>query len=85
MRDYVSRGVKVKALLNVDMTGYSPNDQLAVIQDYVSVPLRPFVKKCATEHTDIPVVTKSCGYACSDHTSATAAGYRAAPFCCWAL
>jgi leucyl aminopeptidase len=80
MHDYASRGVQVKALLNQDMTGYSPNNRLAVIQDYTSAPLNAFLQKCAKAYTDIPVVKTSCGYACSDHVSATRAGYRAIPF-----
>jgi leucyl aminopeptidase len=80
MHDYASRGVQVKALLNQDMTGYSPHNRLAVIQDRVSAPLSAFVEKCGEAYTDIPVVTTRCGYACSDHVSATEAGYRTASF-----
>jgi leucyl aminopeptidase len=76
MRDYAARGTVVKALLNQDMTGYSPNNRMAVIQDYVSAPLSALVVKLVTEYTAIPVVTTRCGYACSDHASATAVGYR---------
>ncbi|KAF1952912.1 transferrin receptor [Byssothecium circinans] len=80
--DYKERGVDAKALLQQDMTGYSKGttdagkeDAVGVIVDYVDTPLTEFVKGVITEYCDIGFVETECGYACSDHASASEAGY----------
>ncbi|KAI5778012.1 hypothetical protein EDC01DRAFT_713240 [Geopyxis carbonaria] len=75
MRSYAAAGVNVVATLNQDMTGYSTNNVMAVIQDYVNAPLSAFVATVVEEYASIPVVTTVCGYSCSDHASANASGY----------
>lgn len=37
-----------------------------------------FIKKVITEYCTIPYVLTKCGYACSDHASASKAGYPSA-------
>jgi leucyl aminopeptidase len=82
---YADNGVDVKAMLQQDMTGYSKGtldsgepDSLAVIIDYVDQNLTSFVKLVVDEYCDIPYVEAVCGYACSDHASATKVGYPSA-------
>lgn len=66
MQDYVKRGVKVLAVMNQDMTAYSPNHNIAVYTDFVSTPLSNFIIKLVPVYTALPVITDRCGYACSD-------------------
>ncbi|KAF9694590.1 hypothetical protein EKO04_007409 [Ascochyta lentis] len=81
MQDYVKRSVKVLAVMNQDMTAYSPNHNIAVYTDYVSTPLSNFIIKLVPVYTALPVITDRCGYACSDHGAAYDAGYPAAYVC----
>lgn len=81
MNSYASAGKNVLAVMNQDMTGYSPNNVIAVYTDYVSTTLTNFIKKLVPVYTDLPVVTDRCGYGCSDHASATSAGYPSAYVC----
>lgn len=65
-------------MLNQDMTGYSPKNQMSIITDYTDAGLNAFVKMVAEEYGGLEVVESKCGYACSDHGSAMSAGYRGA-------
>ncbi|PSS00653.1 leucine aminopeptidase 1 [Coniella lustricola] len=83
--DYERQGRDVKAMLQQDMTGYSQGtldagkpESVGVIVDYVDKKLTDFIKKVVTEYCDIPFVETKCGYACSDHASASKAGYPSA-------
>ncbi|KAH8157071.1 hypothetical protein CIB48_g11175 [Xylaria polymorpha] len=87
---YVSKGVDVLAVMNQDMTGYSPNNVIAVFSDYGDSSLIAFIKKLVPVYTSLPVSTDRCGYGCSDHingvlfwcsASAYSAGYPAAYVC----
>ncbi|KAI1471879.1 Zn-dependent exopeptidase [Daldinia caldariorum] len=73
---YAADGVVVMAMLQQDMTGWG-NNPMGVITDYVDQGLTAFIR-LVSEYTDIGYVDTRCGYACSDHGSATAAGYPAA-------
>ncbi|KAI1644242.1 Zn-dependent exopeptidase [Daldinia loculata] len=73
---YAADGVVVKAMLQQDMTAWGDNP-MGVITDYVDQDLTAFIR-LVSEYTDIGYVDTHCGYACSDHGSATAAGYPAA-------
>ncbi|KAI9880576.1 MAG: Leucine aminopeptidase 1 [Pleopsidium flavum] len=82
---YEKEGRDVKAMLQQDMTGYIQKtldagepESVGVITDYVSLDLTEFIKEVITEYCDIPYVLTKCGYACSDHSSATKAGYPSA-------
>ncbi|KAF2662708.1 Zn-dependent exopeptidase [Lophiostoma macrostomum CBS 122681] len=75
----------VKAMLQQDMTGYVQKtldagepESLGLITDYVDPGLTDFIKKVITEYCSIPYVLTKCGYACSDHASASKAGYPSA-------
>ncbi|KAH6984304.1 hypothetical protein BKA56DRAFT_481308 [Ilyonectria sp. MPI-CAGE-AT-0026] len=81
MQSYVSSGVNVLAVVNQDMTGYSPNNVIAVYTDYVDTTLTNFVMKLVPVYSDLPLLTDECGYGCSDHASANSAGFPAAYVC----
>ncbi|KAL8829729.1 MAG: hypothetical protein Q9170_006049 [Blastenia crenularia] len=82
---YEKRGSDVKAMLQQDMTGYihktiaaGEKESVGVITDFVDPGLTDFIKEIITEYCDIPYVLTKCGYACSDHASASKAGYPSA-------
>ncbi|KAI0175813.1 Zn-dependent exopeptidase [Hypoxylon sp. FL1284] len=84
-KDYESKGRDVKAMLQQDMTGYVQGtldagkpESVGVIMDYVDAGLTAFIKKVIEEYCEIPWVETQCGYACSDHASASKAGYASA-------
>ncbi|XP_014551621.1 hypothetical protein COCVIDRAFT_30894 [Bipolaris victoriae FI3] len=75
----------VKAMLQQDMTGYVQKtldagepESVGVITDFVDPGLTDFIKKIITTYCGIPYVLTKCGYACSDHASASKAGYPSA-------
>ncbi|EGS21743.1 aminopeptidase-like protein [Thermochaetoides thermophila DSM 1495] len=82
---YEKQGRDVKAMLQQDMTGYVKRtldagkpESVGVIVDYVDKNLTEFIKKVIKEYCTIPFVETKCGYACSDHASASKAGYPSA-------
>lgn len=82
---YEKEGRDVKAMLQQDMTGYVQKtldagepESVGVITDFVDAGLTDFIKKIITEYCDVPYVLTKCGYACSDHASASKAGYPSA-------
>lgn len=82
---YEKSGRDVKAMLQQDMTGYihktiaaGEQESVGVITDFVNPELTDFIKKVVTEYCEIPYVLTKCGYACSDHASASKAGYPSA-------
>ena len=82
---YEDIGRDVKAMLQQDMTGYTRGtleagkpESVGVITDYVDAGLTAFIKKVVSTYCDIPYVETKCGYACSDHASASKAGYPSA-------
>ncbi|KAI5815026.1 hypothetical protein BZA77DRAFT_317363 [Pyronema omphalodes] len=81
MNNYRTRDIDVLAVMNQDMTGYSPNNVIAIFEDDVSLPLTAFLKTLVPAYTQLKVLTDTCGYSCSDHSSATAAGFPAAYVC----
>ncbi|KAF2793437.1 Zn-dependent exopeptidase [Melanomma pulvis-pyrius CBS 109.77] len=83
--EYQKQGRIVKAMLAQDMTGYIQGtlnagkpESFGIIVDYVDAALTEFVKIIANAYTSIPFVESKCGYACSDHGSASKAGYPSA-------
>jgi len=83
--EYEKIGRDVKAMLQQDMTGYvqgtldaGKEESVGVITDFVDPALTDFIKKVVTKYCDIPFVETKCGYACSDHASASKAGYPSA-------
>lgn len=82
---YEKAGNDVRAMLQQDMTGYIQKtidagepESVGVIVDFVDAGLTNFIKKVITAYCDIPYVETKCGYACSDHASASKAGYPSA-------
>jgi len=83
--DYEKKGRIVKAMLQQDMTGFAQRtidagkpESVGVITDYVDPGLTTFIKKVIEAYCEIPWVETKCGYACSDHASASKAGYPSA-------
>lgn len=75
----------VKAMIQQDMTGYVQGtieagepESVGVITDFVDPGLTDFIKTAVDEYCDIPYVLTKCGYACSDHASASKYGYPSA-------
>jgi len=84
-QSYEKEGRDVKAMLQQDMTGYIQKtldagepESVGVITDFVDPGLTEFIKKVITMYCGIPYVLTKCGYACSDHASASKAGYPSA-------
>ncbi|CAI6337148.1 unnamed protein product [Periconia digitata] len=84
-QSYEKEGRDVKAMLQQDMTGYVQKtldagepESVGVITDYVDPGLTEFIKTVITTYCSIPYVLTKCGYACSDHASASKAGYPSA-------
>ncbi|CAK7211308.1 Leucine aminopeptidase 1 [Sporothrix bragantina] len=82
---YEKAGNDVRAMLQQDMTGYVQGtldagqvESVGVIVDYVDPALTDFIKKVIVAYCDIPFIETKCGYACSDHASASKAGYPSA-------
>ncbi|KAJ1331695.1 bacterial leucyl aminopeptidase [Microdochium nivale] len=83
--DYEKKGRVVKAMLQQDMTGFVQRtldagkpESVGVITDFVDPGLTVFIKKVIEAYCEIPWVETKCGYACSDHASASKAGYPSA-------
>lgn len=84
-QSYEREGRDVKAMLQQDMTGYVQKtldagepESVGVITDFVDPGLTEFIKEVITDYCGIPYVLTKCGYACSDHASASKAGYPSA-------
>jgi leucyl aminopeptidase len=77
-QQYAREGKNVVAMLQNDMVGYSPRNQFGVITDNTNASLNTFVRRLITQYASIGYVDTTCGYGCSDHASATRAGYPAA-------
>ncbi|KAI1095273.1 Zn-dependent exopeptidase [Rostrohypoxylon terebratum] len=73
---YAENKTVVKAMLQQDMTGYGSNP-MGVITDRVDSGLTAYMRKVIDAYTEIGYVDSECGYGCSDHASAMAAGYPA--------
>ncbi|KAL2810869.1 hypothetical protein BJX63DRAFT_422723 [Aspergillus granulosus] len=75
----------IKAMLQQDMTGFidgtleaGQKEAIAVMVDYVDGGLTAFLKTVIATYCNIPFTETKCGYACSDHTSASKYGYPSA-------
>lgn len=82
---YKKEARNVKAMLQQDMTGYvqgtldaGEQESVGVIIDYVDQGLTDFIKRVISSYCDVPYVETKCGYACSDHASASRYGYPSA-------
>jgi leucyl aminopeptidase len=86
-RQFVAEGIKLRGILQFDMTGFrSPKDtaQIYFINDLVDPSMTAFLKKLVVKYVGIPmnqIGDSKCGYACSDHAQWQRNGYAAAfPF-----
>ncbi|KAM0226836.1 hypothetical protein ACHAP5_012303 [Fusarium lateritium] len=80
-QQYKRDGRQVKAMLNQDMTGYvkpGSKEVVGILTDNVDAGLTAFLKKVVAAYSSLPTVDSTCGYGCSDHASATRAGYPSA-------
>ncbi|KAK5197235.1 Leucine aminopeptidase 1 [Exophiala xenobiotica] len=84
-KSYHESEKSVKAMIQQDMTGYVAQtlahgkpESVGVITDYVNADLTEFIKEIITTYCDIPYTLTKCGYACSDHASASKYGYPSA-------
>ncbi|KAE8148402.1 leucine aminopeptidase 1 [Aspergillus avenaceus] len=75
----------IKAMLQQDMTGYiqgaldaGREEAVGIMTDYVDQGLTRFLKEVVTTYCNVGYLETKCGYACSDHTSASKYGYPAA-------
>ncbi|KAK6460898.1 hypothetical protein DFJ63DRAFT_289599 [Scheffersomyces coipomensis] len=82
---YAANHEVVVGMLQQDMTGYTATtiDQgiephFGLITDYTSANLNQFIKLIIDHYNSIPYHESSCGYACSDHSSALENGYPSA-------
>ncbi|SCU83380.1 LAFA_0D03246g1_1 [Lachancea sp. 'fantastica'] len=78
---YAQQNRTVVAMLQQDMTGYvedPKNEHLGIITDHTSPSLTNFLERVINKYLNIPFVETECGYACSDHSSATRNGFPAA-------
>lgn len=79
VEDFQKKQISVAAVLQLDMTGYAPNNDLTMwlIDDYVDNDLTLYLAKLITTYVKQPVAYTQCGYACSDHATWTSQGYVA--------
>lgn len=73
----------VKAVLNLDMVGYSAGHEvgspaIAVHGDYTNANLSVFAMNSIERYSDATVGITACGYKCSDHASAWDYGFPSA-------
>ncbi|KAF3481043.1 putative leucine aminopeptidase [Arthroderma uncinatum] len=75
---YKSSGRKIKGMLNQDLTGFTKKgnpEQFGLIADNTNKELNEFTKMIVKKYATIPIIEAKCGYACSDHASATRNGF----------
>ncbi|KIY62744.1 aminopeptidase [Cylindrobasidium torrendii FP15055 ss-10] len=75
---YSANGVKVQAVMNFDMTGYTKpgtTEVIALFTGDTNTDLTKFVKLLVGEYLTIGWVDSDCGYGCSDHVSWADEGY----------
>lgn len=79
---YRKNGIKVVAMLQEDMTGYTnktleanEEEHFGLIIDYASESLMNFTKLVIDTYCSIPYRETQCGKICSDHISALMYGY----------
>ena len=72
---YKSSRKTVLAVLNQDMTGYSPSGKISIYTDYVDSALTAYARVIATAYIGA-TTSDVCGYGCSDHASARSNGFR---------
>jgi len=82
-KEYYNMDIIVESMLQLDMTMYQKGQgqPIGLITDYTNAALTDFVGLLVQGYSTLTAVDSKCGYACSDHASWTAYGYRSAfPF-----
>jgi leucyl aminopeptidase len=79
VQQFKERGEKVYAMMNVDMTGYTPKNTMAIVKSNTNTALNTFLKKIVTEYCKIGYKETSFLWGSSDHATFTRFGYPA----CW--
>lgn len=77
---YKDSGKRVVAMLQQDMTGYvadKDDEHVGVITDFTEPGFTKFIELIIDSYLTIPYRECTCGYACSDHSSATKNGFPA--------
>lgn len=74
-KSYRAAKKSILAMVNVDMTAYSPSGKIFYYTDNTEPKLNEYVRMLITEFVGAPGTSK-CGYACSDHATARRNGYR---------
>ncbi|KKA26478.1 hypothetical protein TD95_005291 [Thielaviopsis punctulata] len=80
-QSYKKQRKSVVGFLNQDMAGYSPSGKVSIYTDYADSALTLYARVVAQAYTGTSTTSDTCGYACSDHGSAYAAGYPAVYAC----
>jgi leucyl aminopeptidase len=72
VRDFKAKHIPVKAVMQIDMSGYnSENNDVYIVKDYTDQSLNDFTAELVRTYTGVKPRTMYCGYACSDHASWT--------------
>ena len=81
-RTYTNDDRDIAAMLNQDMTGYTGGyaaknmtPKFGVVTDRTNGPLNAFARRVIEKYTATGWADTVCDYGCSDHDSATKAGY----------
>lgn len=75
---YREQGKRVVAMIQQDMTGYvldKHDEHVGIVTDFSDAGLIDFLKLMVNSYLSIPYRETQCGYACSDHGSATRNGF----------
>jgi leucyl aminopeptidase len=78
---FKSKKIPVKAVVQMDMIGYRPDDNdptMWIYTDYTNSNLNQFMTKLIKKYIHVPVAYSACGYSCSDHASWDEQGIPAA-------
>ena len=80
-KSYEDKGIKVLGMLHMDMTAWvkeGTRESVGIIEDFVDPGLTDFTEDLVNQYLAIPSLRTKCGYACSDHSSFSKAGYQSA-------
>lgn len=73
---YKQDGKSVLGYLNQDMVGLSPSNAPGLTTDNVDAGMVEYMRMIIKEYSGVDPIDTACGYACSDHASADANGFR---------
>ncbi len=78
--EFKKQNIAVSDVIHFDMTGYAPKNDTTMwlITDNTNKDLTSYLEELINSYVKKPVKYTACGYACSDHATWTANGYKAA-------